>query len=122
MPPHLRCGKCRRALCDVQHIVEHTPGPGAAAFDRHRAGPAARAAGACAHYFVEPMAWMDGVHDPGALEGRLQCPRCAAKLGAYAWAGVRCSCGAWVAPAFMLHRRAVDWMAGGGPRAPLELS
>ena len=36
----------------------------------------------------------------GEMAGRIICPnkKCGAKLGNYDWAGVRCSCKAWVAP------------------------
>ena len=38
------------------------------------------------------------------------CPnaKCDAKLGAWSWAGLQCSCGTWVAPSFSIHRNKVD--------------
>ena len=63
----------------------------------------------CSAYFVEPMAWMSYLAD-GAVTGRLTCPapKCAAKLGSWDWAGMQCACGAWITPAFALHRSKVD--------------
>ncbi|KAI9356492.1 protein-tyrosine phosphatase-like protein [Zopfochytrium polystomum] len=89
----------------------------------------------CSSHFVEPVAWMvqrtksgDNGILPGrgesgagaagegegdlaefaAMEGRLACPKCDAKLGAFNWAGSPCSCGVWVAPAFALHKTKLD--------------
>ena len=44
------------------------------------------------------------------LAGRLECPseRCAVVVGRYAWHGQKCSCGAWMVPAFALARSRVD--------------
>ncbi|PWN37451.1 phosphatases II [Meira miltonrushii] len=63
----------------------------------------------CSSYFVEPLAWMTMLRS-GEVAGRLDCPtaRCGAKLGSWDWAGMQCACGAWVTPAFALHRSKVD--------------
>lgn len=63
----------------------------------------------CSSYFVEPLAWMTVLRS-GEVAGRLDCPnvRCGAKLGSWDWAGMQCACGAWVTPAFALHRSKVD--------------
>ena len=42
------------------------------------------------------------------LEGRLDCPKCCAKVGSYAWYGLRCSCGAWVVPGISIARGRAD--------------
>jgi dual specificity phosphatase 12 len=46
--------------------------------------------------------------DAGELEGKLECPKCRAKVGTYAWQGMRCSCGKWVTPSFSLGKSKVD--------------
>jgi len=46
--------------------------------------------------------------DKGELEGRLECPKCSSKVGAYAWQGLQCSCGKWITPAFSLAKSKVD--------------
>lgn len=66
---------------------------------------------ACSGYFVEPIKWMEESSLAyGQIEGRILCPnsKCSAKLGNYAWAGVRCSCGDWVTPGFCIHKTRVD--------------
>lgn len=63
----------------------------------------------CSSYFLEPMAWMSDLAS-GEVTGRLNCPaeKCGQKLGSWDWAGMQCGCGAWVTPAFSLHRSKVD--------------
>lgn len=59
-------------------------------------------------YFVEPLAWMpDITHN---VEGKLNCPKCATKLGSFSWiAGSQCPCGSKIAPAFYLVPSKLDW-------------
>ncbi|KAF9653644.1 phosphatases II, partial [Thelephora ganbajun] len=66
----------------------------------------------CSGYFVEAMKWMEPFLGDGKMAGRIICPnkKCGAKLGNYDWAGVRCSCKAWVVPGFCIHRSKVDEM------------
>jgi dual specificity phosphatase 12 len=42
------------------------------------------------------------------LEGRLECPKCNANVGKYAWQGMRCSCGDWLVPAISLAKSKID--------------
>ena len=46
------------------------------------------------------MKWMEPFLEDGEMTGKIICPnkKCRAKLGNYDWAGVRCSCKAWVVP------------------------
>ena len=62
----------------------------------------------CAHFFLEPQGWMQETIDKGELDGKLECPKCSAKVGSYAWQGIRCSCGTWVTPSFSLAKSKVD--------------
>ncbi|KAM0752407.1 DSPc-domain-containing protein [Meredithblackwellia eburnea MCA 4105] len=64
----------------------------------------------CSSYFVEPLSWMSPTLENGELSGRIVCPngKCGAKLGSYDWAGLQCSCGAWVLPGFALNVSRVD--------------
>ncbi|GLJ38690.1 hypothetical protein SUGI_0788680 [Cryptomeria japonica] len=48
----------------------------------------------CSSVFVEPMQWMEAVQE-GAIEGKLTCKGCNARLGYFNWAGMQCSCGTW---------------------------
>ena len=106
----VRCRKCRRLLAVSEHVVRHEHGSLAvfgpakmSALDRSASAP-------CSSLFLEPMAWMAPELVDGALSGKLACPgaRCGARLGAWSWAGERCSCGAWVTPAFQIHAGRVD--------------
>jgi len=46
--------------------------------------------------------------EEGVVEGKLQCVKCEARLGNFNWSGMQCSCGAWVTPAFQLHKSRMD--------------
>lgn len=97
----LRCKVCRRVLAGANFIVPHEPPEPA----EGHPPPAA-----CNHHFVEPLSWMRPVLEEGALEGRLVCPntRCNAQVGRYSWQGFKCTCRAWVCPAFSLQPSRVD--------------
>ncbi|KAI8373119.1 protein-tyrosine phosphatase-like protein [Radiomyces spectabilis] len=134
----LRCRKCRRVLADMDNVIEHQPGKGQQAFSYFKrnteiditasstSNPLSENARTpinqalnpllasiaasnnnCSSYFVEPMEWMADIHGY-QIQGRLDCPKCTAKLGSFNWSGEQCSCGRWITPAFMLHRKNVD--------------
>ncbi|CAK7206605.1 tyrosine protein phosphatase yvh1 [Sporothrix eucalyptigena] len=96
----LRCKVCRRVLADSAFVVPHEPP------DNDNSRPRV----ACNHHFVEPLSWMRPVLELGELEGRLVCPntRCNAHIGRYSWQGFKCTCRAWVCPAFSLQHSRVD--------------
>ncbi|CAL8368991.1 unnamed protein product [Boreogadus saida] len=75
---------------------------------------------ACTSYFIEPVQWMESALI-GQLDGPLQCPRCSSKLGAFCWAGGRCSCGRWVTPSFQLHHNRLDCIRPISDRAVTSL-
>lgn len=62
----------------------------------------------CAHYFVDPLSWMRPELEAAKLEGRLECPKCRANVGKYAWQGMQCSCGDWVVPGISLAKGRID--------------
>ncbi|KAL1892641.1 tyrosine protein phosphatase yvh1 [Sporothrix stenoceras] len=97
----LRCKVCRRVLAGQNFVVPHEPPE----IVEGHPPPAA-----CNHHFVEPLSWMRPVLEEGALEGRLVCPntRCNAQVGRYSWQGFKCTCRAWVCPAFSLQPSRVD--------------
>ena len=124
----------RYVLVNKEHILDHEPGKGQQAFAYTKRNtdlqsitaeapiatplqlnqplnPLLARLGAsnnnCSSYFIEPMEWIHALQD-GQLEGRMDCPNCTAKLGQYNWSGAQCSCGRWITPAFMLHRKQVD--------------
>ncbi|CAK7244683.1 MAG: tyrosine protein phosphatase yvh1 [Sporothrix thermara] len=95
----LRCKVCRRVLADSAFIAPHAPPE-----------DDGRPPAACNHHFVEPLSWMRPLLEQGELEGRLVCPntRCNAQIGRYSWQGFKCTCRAWVCPAFSLQHSRVD--------------
>ncbi|CAN6607494.1 tyrosine-protein phosphatase Yvh1p [Trichomonascus vanleenenianus] len=106
----LRCKKCRQTLATSTQFLVHEPKAGAGTTNSTRNGLAANASvnAACTSYYIEPVIWMKGELEKGLLEGKLSCPKCEAKLGAYHWQGSTCSCGVWVTPAFSIQRGRVD--------------
>lgn len=84
-----RCKSCRTRLFDENALALHS---------RKRRGE-------CRSLFVEePLAWMTCV----GQRGKVACPQCNAKVGAWEWSGIRCSCGDWVAPGFQISLNRVD--------------
>ncbi|URD97805.1 Dual specificity phosphatase, catalytic domain containing protein [Musa troglodytarum] len=106
-----RCKKCRRIVALQGNVVSHVPGENETFFDWQK-----RKSGnwsnrfqeqECSSLFVEPLKWMTSVED-GALEGKLSCIKCDARLGYFNWSGIQCSCGSWITPAFQIHKSKVD--------------
>ena len=110
----LRCKRCRRTLATSRSFVSHYPkeAPAAATtsrttpLDHNPAQPSPQAQ--CQHHFLDPVAWMRPELEKGLLSGKLGCPKCEAKIGSYAWQGMKCSCGAWIVPAISLQKGRVD--------------
>ncbi|BFG40172.1 hypothetical protein CerSpe_264450 [Prunus speciosa] len=106
--PAFRCKKCRRIVALQDNVVDHIPGEGGKSFEwRKRKSSNLSEDSECSSIFVEPLRWMTAVEE-GALEGKLSCARCEARLGYFNWSGSQCSCGSWITPAFQLHRSRVD--------------
>lgn len=106
------CRKCRKPLFDASEIVPHERGEGQRAFrhtkrDKDRRAADAADAAACASHFLEPPNWSPAVQQ-GDMEGKLHCPHCDYRIGAFSWHGAQCSCGAWVTPSFAVHANRVD--------------
>nr|OQO29561.1 hypothetical protein B0A51_04119 [Rachicladosporium sp. CCFEE 5018] len=116
----LKCKKCRRQLATSPYLLPHTlptnpNAPSTANTPISSLSPAPTAA--CTHYFLDPLSWMRAELEQGKLEGRLECPKCKANVGKYAWQGMRCSCRAWVVPGISLAKGRVDEMKlSGGSR------
>ncbi|KAI7733963.1 hypothetical protein M8C21_031969 [Ambrosia artemisiifolia] len=103
-----RCKKCRRIVASQDNIVSHERGEGQKSFKwKKRTGDVTNGPLECSSIFVEPMKWMQVVEE-GNVEQKLQCIGCNARLGSFNWAGMQCSCGAWVNPAFQLHKSRMD--------------
>ncbi|PON73803.1 Dual specificity phosphatase [Trema orientale] len=103
-----RCKKCRRIVAAEETIVPHNRGKGESCFKwRKRDGDKMDKPVECTSIFVEPMKWMEALEE-GHVEERLHCIGCKARLGYFNWAGMQCNCGAWVTPAFQLHKSRLD--------------
>uniref|UniRef100_A0A0D9XNU2 protein-tyrosine-phosphatase n=1 Tax=Leersia perrieri TaxID=77586 RepID=A0A0D9XNU2_9ORYZ len=105
-----RCKKCRRIVAVQDNVVSHTPGEGESCFQWHnkrKGGQSYNKEQDCSSLFVEPLKWMTPVED-GALEGKLSCIHCGARLGYFNWSGIQCNCGSWITPAFQISKSKVD--------------
>ncbi|KAL4012093.1 hypothetical protein IC575_029174 [Cucumis melo] len=106
-----RCKKCRRIVATQESIVTHERGKGESCFKWNKRSGNSRGIeikpADCTSIFVEPMKWMETLQD-GHVEEKLVCIGCKARLGSFNWAGMQCSCGAWVNPAFQLHKSRLD--------------
>jgi len=59
------------------------------------------------HFLAVPKPWME--EEMGeSTKGKLCCPKCKGKIGNFNWAGLTCSCGEWITPAFQIHKSKVD--------------
>jgi hypothetical protein len=88
------CMRCRYMLCTSSDLVSHEP-------------PVPSAVHNSSSYFMETMpSWL--TVQEGQMSGKLLCPGCNSKLGSWGWAGIGCSCGTWVAPAFHISKSKVD--------------
>ncbi|XP_024362747.1 uncharacterized protein [Physcomitrium patens] len=107
------CKKCKRVVACQENVISHGPASGESPSRWRRRG-ARRWGGdhddpACTSIFVEPMQWMNlGQDGDGVYEGKLQCLNCESRLGNFNWAGIPCSCGKHVKPAFQLHKCNID--------------
>jgi dual specificity phosphatase 12 len=107
-----RCKKCRRVVASEENVITHIPGDGVTSFKWRKRGVQVSGKDElvqpeCTSIFVQPMQWMTPVQE-GLVESKLQCIKCEARLGNFNWAGMQCSCGAWVNPAFQLHKGRID--------------
>ena len=64
----------------------------------------------CQSLFVEQNQWMESLV-LGSSQGKLTCPKCSGRLGSFNWAGLQCSCGQWITPAFQIHKARIDLIA-----------
>ena len=113
----VRCAKCDTLLARPDWlVVKHSPSrshdersesqsePLSLTGEREKKGKKE-----CSHIWTHPLSWMVGTLIEGRLEGTLSCPdrMCKARIGEFAWGGVRCACGGWVRPGFGLRRKKV---------------
>ncbi|KAH0915038.1 hypothetical protein HID58_029484, partial [Brassica napus] len=84
--PILLHRKRRRIVAIEDNIVPHEPGKGEECFAwKKRSGNSAERV-QCSSIFVQPMKWMQTIHD-GFVEEKLLCLGCNARLGYFNWMG-----------------------------------
>ena len=84
-----RCRQCRASLFTENDIEQHQRGLGQQAFAWAKRATAQGPT--CSSLFIDcSLEWLG---DMAEQEGKLFCPKCHAKLGAYKWYGDQCSCG-----------------------------
>lgn len=124
----MACAKCRQPLCFTSQLTSHEKFAGSFghhkttkqshfarqkyASDKH-ASTASSIAGidtkTCTSWWIsEPLSWMRKQVGDGEIEGKLCCPKCAARVGSIKWAGAQCSCGTWIHPAIQIQKKCVD--------------
>lgn len=105
-----KCRKCRLALFSGTSLIAHEPGSGQLSFKWHKQDCNTvddSSNTQCTSLFIEPVGWMLPLLE-GTVDGKLPCPKCNGRLGSFNWAGMQCSCGKWVTPAFQIHKNRVD--------------
>lgn len=86
------CKMCSTELFDASMLNEHSA-PENAKFS-------------CSSYFLEEAPeWLD---QSKTDSDKMYCKKCKARVGSWSWAGGRCGCKAWVAPAFQVIKSKVD--------------
>lgn len=60
----------------------------------------------CTSIFIaSPPSWTSCAD---ANEGRINCPKCTARVGNFKWSGTTCSCGKWITPSFQFQLARID--------------
>lgn len=102
-----KCKTCRRPLLTSQNLLAHCVGQKPTWLDSNWQVEEETEEGQCSQVlFTEPMEWMEEIRS--ALQGKLSCPKCHAKLGTFNWLGSRCPCGVKVVPGFHINLAKVD--------------
>ncbi|KAL2930871.1 hypothetical protein RDABS01_036281 [Bienertia sinuspersici] len=105
-----RCKKCRQIVASQDNVVSHEQGKGEASFGWRNRRVESDSLPECTAIFVEPLKWMQTGEQvqEGYVYEKLYCMGCKSRLGSFNWAGMQCSCGAWVNPAFQILKSRID--------------
>ncbi|EDO34381.1 predicted protein, partial [Nematostella vectensis] len=102
-----KCKKCRVTLFNSGSTVEHETGSMPFNWQKKDQTHLNTSMPLCTSLFIEPVEWMlSGLQ--GTVAGKICCPKCSARLGSFNWAGMQCSCAAWITPAFQFHKNRID--------------
>ena len=107
------CQKCRFPLFEAKSdLVRHTSAKGAGKKDfsykkmkKDAKSFSSSLKQGCNAYYIERKPWMNTLDRDS---GDINCPKCAHRIGAFAWSGIQCSCGVWVRPAIQILKSRVD--------------
>eukprot|EP00743_Colponemidia_sp_Colp-15_P002062 GILK01002236.1.p1 GENE.GILK01002236.1~~GILK01002236.1.p1 ORF type:complete len:326 (+),score=56.94 GILK01002236.1:49-978(+) len=101
------CNRCRQKLFAMSNVVPHESTTTKMGFEHKNRDSRIMKGAECTSFFIEPISWMGQLQD---VEGKISCPnsKCPNKIGSWNWFGMQCSCGAWVAPSFQIHKSKVD--------------
>ena len=100
-----KCKKCRKILFSSKDLEAHQKGRSIAAVYGAKGVDASTKE--CTSFFLNSdLDWLP--KSEGAIKGKINCDKCAAKIGHFSWTATQCSCGTWVTPAFQIHKSRVD--------------
>ncbi|CAF0715889.1 unnamed protein product [Brachionus calyciflorus] len=111
-----KCKKCRFKLFNIRQIVWHTEeieNPNLNIKHKFEFYAKSNMSGSSSgvvcnqEIYIEPLSWFqDRLSD---ISGKINCPKCDAKLGSFDWSGAKCACGSWVTPAFHISKSKIDF-------------
>jgi dual specificity phosphatase 12 len=127
------CRRCRCALFRDTVVSLHEIGAHGFSYRRAHKGAGGGGVGGatlssdgsspaitCTSYFLsEALVWMSDASTD--VEGKLNCPGCACRLGTLSWVGSQCSCGTWVTPAIQILKKYVEERTESGGVASEEV-
>ena len=104
------CIKCRKQIFDASYVGDHTSNAKDFKTRPHKKAKVSLQSHGCSSYFLERIDFLAHCFEEGQQQGKLTCPTpgCGQKLGNYCHHGLQCSCGAWVCPAYQIHKTSVD--------------
>jgi len=98
------CKNCRTPLFTQSDLLPHAQGTGQSSFNYRKRGVLDSSV-TCTSFFLDEMEWMGNCCE---VEGKLFCPVCVGRIGAWSWSGGQCSCGTWCTPSFRVSKARVD--------------
>eukprot|EP01088_Endostelium_zonatum_P016551 TRINITY_DN4524_c0_g1_i3.p1 TRINITY_DN4524_c0_g1~~TRINITY_DN4524_c0_g1_i3.p1 ORF type:complete len:115 (+),score=27.12 TRINITY_DN4524_c0_g1_i3:1-345(+) len=103
------CRGCRKVVFKSKELQKHDRETGKSFTGHKRSKEQAN----CTSYFLkEKPDWIESQiqASDSQEEGKIECPnpKCGAKLGAWKWSGLPCSCGCWFSPAFQISHSRID--------------
>jgi hypothetical protein len=104
------CFKCRKIIFTNNDIIPHEALTSNSNHTFAKKKPAASNAFAldCSSYFIDNQSTIETLGPYDSSDGKLICKKCNSRLGSYTWAGVQCSCGQWITPAFQITKSRID--------------